>query len=529
MSTTAQRYLKRLEADPQARLALLACSAALRIDDATASEAIDLIARTNGSTQELVTRVKKLGCVWKEWNGSWHIAEDVRGELAAQLHRELSETTVVQLRELLARKADSRAAQLEQQTDQVAYHEKLLANLEASYHRLIVPKTAEDGANMLVELWRRLPQEAAEALARSADYLADEIKEVSGARELPDALVFLRGIAAQARGDKHVQEKHFVKIWRDGRHRSQPHFVHAKSGHLLGQLVQDRDPTGAERAFRTSFRWMDAERERGLIWFDLGKFIAKDDYRREEALKVYRESLDLLPAKDQARVHLEIAALLEKGAAVPSTSQLIEKQRPEHEIPLPEPVLDEGEISPEKLRQRLEAEMHEFCLAYVRGRGNTVRTVTLVGELYARFFEVGIMWKDEAEFFIYVARLLRRTLMDHAHNYPTLHIEITQGTKQANAFSTRPKHYVLDLDEAFTRLEKIDPDQGRLVELLFYAGLSPARVAELLNVSEAFVSREWIFAKAFLFREVGRANAVRDGINLPTVKISRRTLSMQLR
>ena len=81
MSGTAERYLKRLEADPQARLALLACSAALQIDDDTAGEAVELVAKTNGATRALVTRVKKLGCVWKEWNGYWHVAEDVRRDL----------------------------------------------------------------------------------------------------------------------------------------------------------------------------------------------------------------------------------------------------------------------------------------------------------------------------------------------------------------------------------------------------------------------------------------------------------------
>jgi DNA-directed RNA polymerase specialized sigma24 family protein len=529
MSSTAERYLKRLEADPQARLALLACSAALQIDDNTACEAVELVASRNGATRALVTRVKRLGCVWKEWNGFWHVSEDVRRDLVAQLHRELPETTIIKLRELLARSADSRAAQLEQQTDQVSYHEKLFASLEASYHRLLVPKTAEEGANVLVDLWRRLPPESGEALARSADYLADEIKELSGMSALPDALVFLRGVAAQVRGDKHAQEKYFVTIWRDGRDRSEPGFVHAKAGHFLGQIIQDRNPKGAERALRTSFKWMDAERERGLILSDLGELIGKDDSRRDEALRVYRESLDLLPAKDQVRVHLAIAALLEKSAADRSYSQLIKREDPRQEVPLPEPLFDEVDVSPEKLRQQVESDMHDFCLNYVRIRGNTIKTVALVGELYARFFDAGDIWKDELEFFTYVARLSRRTLMDHAQNYPTLNIDISLGAKQANASSIRPKHYVLDLDEAFTRLESIDPEQAPMIELLFYAGLSPARVAALLNVSEDTVSGEWKFAKAFLFREVGRESAVRNGINLPTGQISRKTLSMQLR
>ncbi len=346
-------------------------------------------------------------------------------------------------------------------------------------------------------------------------------------RDLPDAIVFLRALAAKSRGDKHAQEKYFVKLWRDARHRSQPGFVHAKTAHFLGLLTQDRDPKGAERALRTSFRWTDTDRERGLIWVDLAELVAKDYDRREEALKIYNESLELLPAKEQVKVHLAIIKLLEKGVVNQSYLPLIPKQRTDQNVLLPERLFEDEDIemSSDKLRERVEADMRDFCLSYLRDRGLTIKTVALVGELYARFSELGNIWKDEAEFFGYVAFLLRNILMDRAQNYPTLRIEITQGANQGNALSNQPKHDVLDLDEAFKRLEKIDPDQARMAELLFFAGLSPARVAQLVNLSEADVLREWKFAKAFLFREVGRANAVRKGINLPTVQISQPSYS----
>ncbi|HET9526139.1 MAG TPA: ECF-type sigma factor [Pyrinomonadaceae bacterium] len=532
MSGTAERYLKRLEADPQARLALLACSAALQIDDDTAGEAVELVAKTNGATRALVTRVKKLGCVWKEWNGYWHVAEDVRRDLVTQLHRELPETIIIKLRALLARRADSRSTHVEP-ADQVSAHEKLFASLEAAYHRLMVPATAEEGANSLVDLWRRLPQEPRAALARSVDHLAEEVTEVTGVSDLPDAIVFLRGVAARGRGDTHTQEAYFVKLFRDARHRSEPGFVPAKSAHFLGLLVQHRNPKGAEKALRTAFRWMDADRERGLIWIDLARLIAKDTDRQDEALQVYQESLELLPAKDQVEVHLAMAALLRQGGASQLLAQMTAKQvSAVHEIPVPESLFDDDEMSSDQLRERVEIDMFHFCVSYLSHRvpANSSETRALVDDLYTRFFKPRTTWKDEADFFACVAQILRRILLDRARKYPTLNVEITKSnTSQVKALGKRPKHDFLDLDEAVTRLKKLDPAQGRLVELIFYAGLSPARVAEVMRISEATVSREWRFARAFLKREVRRATAVRKGINLPSVLLPREGLSSELR
>jgi DNA-directed RNA polymerase specialized sigma24 family protein len=58
------------------------------------------------------------------------------------------------------------------------------------------------------------------------------------------------------------------------------------------------------------------------------------------------------------------------------------------------------------------------------------------------------------------------------------------------------------LDEALTRLEKMDPDLARLVELRFFGGLSIEETAVVLAVSPATVKRSWAAAKAWLRREL---------------------------
>jgi RNA polymerase sigma factor (TIGR02999 family) len=58
------------------------------------------------------------------------------------------------------------------------------------------------------------------------------------------------------------------------------------------------------------------------------------------------------------------------------------------------------------------------------------------------------------------------------------------------------------LDEALSRLEKIDPEQARIVELRFFGGLGIEEAAEALDISPATLKRRWSLARAWLFREL---------------------------
>ena len=69
---------------------------------------------------------------------------------------------------------------------------------------------------------------------------------------------------------------------------------------------------------------------------------------------------------------------------------------------------------------------------------------------------------------------------------------------------------VLALDRALAELTAIDPQQARIVELRYFAGLSEAQVADLLRVSRSTVTREWQIARGWLYRRVtgGRAQGL---------------------
>ena len=57
---------------------------------------------------------------------------------------------------------------------------------------------------------------------------------------------------------------------------------------------------------------------------------------------------------------------------------------------------------------------------------------------------------------------------------------------------------VLALDEALSKLERIDPRASRVVELRFFGGLQETEIADVLDVSVITVKRDWKAARAWL-------------------------------
>jgi tetratricopeptide (TPR) repeat protein len=305
-SSTAQDYFELIGDEPRAKLALLACSAALRLDDETAHVAIELVAQSNGSSESLLQRVKNLGCVWKDWDGSWYVTEDVRPHLLDRLEKEVSETTLIGLRERLASSADLRAQRMPAD-GQVTSYDKLLSNFEAAYQRLLIPEQSDHGAAQLVELWQHSPVAAATATARSVDYLADELNR--RLRRLPDEVLFLRGMAARSRGDRKNEERYFREVWKRGR----KGYIYAVAAHLFALLIKNRDREVAEQAMRDSIEWNDSGYNRALVYNSLGSLLAKDFRRHEEAERAYRQSLKLRDEpQHQAQVYHSLGNLFAK-------------------------------------------------------------------------------------------------------------------------------------------------------------------------------------------------------------------------
>lgn len=335
-------YLEHFADDPVAQRALLACAAALHLDDESATDAIEIVARANGRTREILHEVKNLGCVWRQWDGTWYLAEDVRKELVAELYRQVPQDQITTLRSRLAEKADQRAAAL-LPDGQITAHRHRAALIEAGFQRILTPEQVEEGGEQLGNIWEKATVSGGEATARSVDYLAAEIEEHIG--QLPVQVLFLRGMAARARHDRSNQERYFGAVWEQGR----PGYIFGAAAHFFGLLIHDRQT--AERALRDSVRWNENPRNKaqayhslgnllggnfrrardaehayrqslmldpvpagqGQVWHSLGNLLAKDRRRSREAEAAYRKSLERLDdAPSQAQVWHSLANLLAK-------------------------------------------------------------------------------------------------------------------------------------------------------------------------------------------------------------------------
>ena len=162
----------------------------------------------------------------------------------------------------------------------------------------------------------------------------------------------------------------------------------------------------------------------------------------------------------------------------------------------------------EKLTPLIYDELHRVARRLMRHeRGDhTLQATALVNEAYARLVDQrNVRWQNRAHFFAIAARLMRRILIDYARQR---HYAKRGGgapkvsLDEALVLSDERAAELVALDEALDRLASIDPQQGRVVELRFFGGLTVEETAEVLKISYDMVKREWSTAKAWLFREM---------------------------
>jgi len=171
--------------------------------------------------------------------------------------------------------------------------------------------------------------------------------------------------------------------------------------------------------------------------------------------------------------------------------------------------------------QRLMPLVYEECrgIAARQMRGerveHTLSPTALVNELYLRLVDQRrTTWSNRAQFFGIAAQLMRRVLVDHARARLAEKRDggrLVVSLEAADDVATpSPLTDVLAIDEALQRLGQIDPDQQRIVELRFFAGLTVDETAHVLARSPRTVKREWQLAKAWLFRELSERSPVSD-------------------
>jgi RNA polymerase sigma factor (TIGR02999 family) len=162
------------------------------------------------------------------------------------------------------------------------------------------------------------------------------------------------------------------------------------------------------------------------------------------------------------------------------------------------------------------AELHRLAHRYmVRERKtHTLQPTALVHEAYERLVELkDLSWQNRAQFYGVSAQLMRRILVDYARSrrYTKRGGEWRQvPLNEAVALFPDRQTDIVALDDALQALSAIDPRKCRVVEMRFFAGLSVKEVAEVLNVSQQTVLRDWQLAKVWLLRELSRGTSDDD-------------------
>ena len=143
---------------------------------------------------------------------------------------------------------------------------------------------------------------------------------------------------------------------------------------------------------------------------------------------------------------------------------------------------------------------------------HTLQPTALVHEAYLRLIDQrAVDWKNRAQFLGLAASMMRRILINYAEAH---HAAKRSGSAQIVALEdalgvfTHPRVDVLELNRSLERLTRIDPQQGKVVELRYFGGLSIEETAEVMGISPSTVKREWGTAKLWLMQQMDGGQAV---------------------
>lgn len=154
------------------------------------------------------------------------------------------------------------------------------------------------------------------------------------------------------------------------------------------------------------------------------------------------------------------------------------------------------------------AELHRLAYRYLRSerRGHSLQATEVLHEAYMRLADQKrIEWQNRAHFYGVAAALIRNILVDYARTHRAAKRGGDLWRLSLDAAAGVPDREDLDLlalDDALVKLAAYDEELHHIVELRFFGGLTIEETAEVLNVSDSTVKRQWILARTWLFREL---------------------------
>jgi RNA polymerase sigma factor (TIGR02999 family) len=146
--------------------------------------------------------------------------------------------------------------------------------------------------------------------------------------------------------------------------------------------------------------------------------------------------------------------------------------------------------------------------------GQTLEATALVHEAYLRLVaspgpksgENEPHWDNRRHFFAAAAEAMRRILVDNARRKQAHKHGGDMQRRELDAddiVAPEPNRNLLALDAALHRLAEHDPLKAKLVELRYFAGMTGDQAAAILGLSASSADRQWVYARAWLRRELG--------------------------
>ena len=167
----------------------------------------------------------------------------------------------------------------------------------------------------------------------------------------------------------------------------------------------------------------------------------------------------------------------------------------------PEPVLSAAD----RLASELWGELRKIAKRErVRVKaGETLRTTALISEAWLRLRR-SEDWLDDSHFLHAAALAMRHVLVDHAR----ARLAAKRGSGKIDALTDDIEPFwesdarLVELDEALGRLSRLNPRLSQVIEFRFFAGYSDEQTARVMGVTDRTVRRDWVKARAWLFREL---------------------------
>ena len=141
---------------------------------------------------------------------------------------------------------------------------------------------------------------------------------------------------------------------------------------------------------------------------------------------------------------------------------------------------------------------------------HTLQATALVHEAYLKLSPGENQWDGRKHFFCAAAEAMRRILIDRARHRKALRhggdLQRTGFAEDNIAVPSVRDEEILAINDLLDRFAQIEPRKAEVVKLRYFIGMTIEETAEALGISTPTAKRDWIFARAWLFRELKREN-----------------------